>query len=164
MHTYALDSPLLPEQPMSTPLNISLAQQGFATDATLHCNLGTAPLVEAALANNEGILAKDGPLVVKTCAHTGRSAKDKFIVRDFFARFSSDDAVRHVSHLRHLSTKGYVPLTCEETSLIMRPLWPSNISTRRYSFPGRPHYTANAVLCSSYVHYVRDFMAPIEKT
>ena len=67
---------------MSTPLNISLAQQGFATDATLHCNLGTAPLVEAALANNEGILAKDGPLVVKTGAHTGRSAKDKFIVRD----------------------------------------------------------------------------------
>ena len=67
---------------MSTPLNISLSQQGFATNAALHCNLGTAPLVEAALANGEGILAKDGPLVVKTGAHTGRSAKDKFIVRD----------------------------------------------------------------------------------
>ena len=67
---------------MSTPLNISLSQQGFDTDAVLHCNLGTAPLVEAALANGEGILAKDGPLVVKTGAHTGRSAKDKFIVRD----------------------------------------------------------------------------------
>ena len=67
---------------MSTPLNISLSQQGFDTDAMLYCNLGTAPLVEAALANNEGILAKDGPLVVKTGAHTGRSAKDKYIVRD----------------------------------------------------------------------------------
>lgn len=67
---------------MSTPLNISLSQQGFDTDAVLHCNLGTAPLVEAALANGEGTLAKDGPLVVKTGAHTGRSAKDKFIVRD----------------------------------------------------------------------------------
>lgn len=67
---------------MSTPLNISLSQQGFDTEAVLHCNLGTAPLVEAALANGEGILAKDGPLVVKTGAHTGRSAKDKFIVRD----------------------------------------------------------------------------------
>ena len=67
---------------MSTPLNISLSQQGFDTKAQLHCNLGTAPLVEAALANDEGILAKNGPLVVKTGAHTGRSAKDKFIVRD----------------------------------------------------------------------------------
>lgn len=67
---------------MSTPLNISLSQQGFDTKARLHCNLGTAPLVEAALANDEGILAKNGPLVVKTGAHTGRSAKDKFIVRD----------------------------------------------------------------------------------
>ena len=67
---------------MSKPLNISLSQQGFDTNALLHCNLGTAPLVEAALANGEGILAKDGPLVVKTGAHTGRSAKDKFIVRD----------------------------------------------------------------------------------
>jgi phosphoenolpyruvate carboxykinase (ATP) len=67
---------------MSTPLNISLSQQGFDTKAALYCNLGTAPLVEAALANDEGILAKNGPLVVKTGAHTGRSAKDKFIVRD----------------------------------------------------------------------------------
>jgi phosphoenolpyruvate carboxykinase (ATP) len=32
--------------------------------------------------NGEGMLAKDGPLVVATGAHTGRSAKDKFIVRD----------------------------------------------------------------------------------
>jgi phosphoenolpyruvate carboxykinase (ATP) len=30
----------------------------------------------------EGILAKDGPLVVATGKHTGRSANDKFIVRD----------------------------------------------------------------------------------
>jgi phosphoenolpyruvate carboxykinase (ATP) len=82
VHTYALDSQFLPEHVMSTPLNISLSQQGFGTDATLFCNLGTAPLVEVALANSEGILAKDGPLVVKTGTHTGRSAKDKYIVRD----------------------------------------------------------------------------------
>ncbi|MGB5078613.1 MAG: phosphoenolpyruvate carboxykinase [Sphingorhabdus sp.] len=67
---------------MSAPLNTPLAEQGIHTTATLFTNMGTAPLVEAALANNEGILAKHGPLVVKTGMHTGRSAKDKFIVRD----------------------------------------------------------------------------------
>ncbi len=60
----------------------SLGNQGITTSANVLWNLGTAPLVEAALANGEGHLAKDGPLVVKTGAHTGRSAKDKFIVRD----------------------------------------------------------------------------------
>jgi phosphoenolpyruvate carboxykinase (ATP) len=65
-----------------TPLNHSLGAQGIATGATLHTNLGTAALVEHALANEEGRLAADGPLVVQTGKHTGRSAKDKFIVRD----------------------------------------------------------------------------------
>jgi phosphoenolpyruvate carboxykinase (ATP) len=62
--------------------SITLGQQGISTNAAQHWNLGTAPLVEAALANGEGKLAKDGPLVVKTGKHTGRSAADKFIVRD----------------------------------------------------------------------------------
>ena len=67
---------------MSITPNKALAAQGITTDAKLNWNLGTAQLVETALANGEGILAKDGPLVVQTGAHTGRSAKDKFIVRD----------------------------------------------------------------------------------
>ena len=66
---------------MTTP-KFDLAQQGIATSATLHWNLITAPLVEMAVKRGEGILAKDGPLVVETGKHTGRSAKDKFIVRD----------------------------------------------------------------------------------
>jgi phosphoenolpyruvate carboxykinase (ATP) len=67
---------------MSLPLKISLKQQGIETGAVLNCNWGTAPLVEAALKNGEGRLSKHGSLVVETGAHTGRSAKDKFIVRD----------------------------------------------------------------------------------
>jgi phosphoenolpyruvate carboxykinase (ATP) len=59
-----------------------LAEQGISTAATLHWNLGTAGLVEQALQRGEGMLAKDGPLVVRTGKHTGRSAKDKFMVRD----------------------------------------------------------------------------------
>ncbi len=63
-------------------LSYPLDRQGISTDATLYANLGTAPLVEHAVTNGEGLLAADGPLVVATGKHTGRSAKDKFIVRD----------------------------------------------------------------------------------
>ncbi len=59
-----------------------LAAQGIETGAALHWNLVTAQLVEAALERGEGSLSADGPLVVETGAHTGRSAQDKFIVRD----------------------------------------------------------------------------------
>ncbi|APE29197.1 phosphoenolpyruvate carboxykinase [Aurantiacibacter gangjinensis] len=67
---------------MSYTHEVSHADLGIATDATIHANLKTAALVEHALANGEGRLAKHGPLVVETGKHTGRSAKDKFIVRD----------------------------------------------------------------------------------
>jgi phosphoenolpyruvate carboxykinase (ATP) len=60
----------------------TLAQQGIETKAMVHWNLLTAPLVEEAIRRGEGVLAAEGPLVVATGAHTGRSAKDKFIVRD----------------------------------------------------------------------------------
>jgi phosphoenolpyruvate carboxykinase (ATP) len=59
-----------------------LAEQGIVTPATVHWNLGTPELVEHAIRRGEGMLAKDGPLVVRTGRHTGRSAQDKFIVRD----------------------------------------------------------------------------------
>jgi phosphoenolpyruvate carboxykinase (ATP) len=65
----------------STP-DISINGQTIASGAQLHRNLGTAPLVELAVKRGEGVLAKDGPLVVATGKHTGRSANDKFIVRD----------------------------------------------------------------------------------
>ncbi len=60
----------------------TLAQQGIDTKAELFWNLETAPLVEKSIARGEGELSKHGALVVKTGKHTGRSAKDKFIVRD----------------------------------------------------------------------------------
>jgi phosphoenolpyruvate carboxykinase (ATP) len=59
-----------------------LDAQGIATGAKLFWNLEAAPLVEHAVRRGEGTLAKDGPLVVATGKHTGRSANDKFIVRD----------------------------------------------------------------------------------
>jgi phosphoenolpyruvate carboxykinase (ATP) len=67
---------------LTTALTHSLASQGFATSATIHANLGTAALVEHALRLNEGRLTKDGALLVDTGRFTGRSVKDKYIVRD----------------------------------------------------------------------------------
>ncbi|HEU4921260.1 MAG TPA: phosphoenolpyruvate carboxykinase (ATP) [Candidatus Limnocylindrales bacterium] len=49
---------------------------------SLRANLSTAELYEAAIRAGEGIIAADGPLVVRTGKHTGRSPKDKFVVRE----------------------------------------------------------------------------------
>ena len=59
-----------------------LDAQGIETGATVHWNLTTAPLVEQAVARGEGQLTKDGALLVDTGKFTGRSVKDKFVVRD----------------------------------------------------------------------------------
>lgn len=48
----------------------------------LSVNDGTAALVTAALQGNEGRLTAHGALAVTTGVYTGRSVKDKFVVRD----------------------------------------------------------------------------------
>jgi phosphoenolpyruvate carboxykinase (ATP) len=67
---------------VSTSLSHPLSAQNIETRAKILANLSSAELTEHALANGEGRRAKHGPLVVETGKHTGRSAKDKFIVRD----------------------------------------------------------------------------------
>ncbi|MCB1491419.1 MAG: phosphoenolpyruvate carboxykinase [Rhodobiaceae bacterium] len=47
----------------------------------INWNWSEAPLYEAAICAGEGKAVADGPLVVETGAHTGRSAQDKHIVR-----------------------------------------------------------------------------------
>ncbi len=48
----------------------------------VQANLPTAELVEDAIRAGEGLLAAEGPLVVRTGKHTGRSPLDKFIVEE----------------------------------------------------------------------------------
>jgi phosphoenolpyruvate carboxykinase (ATP) len=48
----------------------------------VHWNLTVPELMEEAVRRNEGVLAKDGPLVCSTGQHTGRSPNDKFVVRE----------------------------------------------------------------------------------
>src|SRR5881296_3843001 len=45
-------------------------------------NLKTAQLYEEAIRKNEGKLADSGSLVVSTGQYTGRSPKDKFVVKE----------------------------------------------------------------------------------
>ncbi len=48
----------------------------------VRANLPSAELVEDAIRAGEGLLAAEGPLVVRTGKHTGRSPLDKFIVEE----------------------------------------------------------------------------------
>ncbi|QHS23091.1 phosphoenolpyruvate carboxykinase (ATP) [Virgibacillus sp. MSP4-1] len=49
---------------------------------SLHTNLSTADLVEKVLSRKEGILTANGAVRATTGKYTGRSPKDKFIVKD----------------------------------------------------------------------------------
>lgn len=55
---------------------------GFETLNHLHINNSAAELFQFSIRRAEGQIAKGGALVVQTGKHTGRSASDKFIVRD----------------------------------------------------------------------------------
>jgi phosphoenolpyruvate carboxykinase (ATP) len=59
-----------------------LEQHGLRTPGPVHWNLSAAALYEHAVRRSEGELAKDGPLVCRTGAHTGRSPNDKFVVQE----------------------------------------------------------------------------------
>ncbi|HSG33709.1 MAG TPA: phosphoenolpyruvate carboxykinase [Sphingomonadaceae bacterium] len=67
---------------LTSPLSHPLERQGISTAATIYANLGTPALVEHALKKGEGRLTRDGALLVDTGKFTGRSVKDKFVVRD----------------------------------------------------------------------------------
>jgi phosphoenolpyruvate carboxykinase (ATP) len=64
------------------PSKYALTEHGLRNWDVAHWNLGTAKLVESAVQRHEGALANTGALVVRTGHFTGRSPKDKYIVRD----------------------------------------------------------------------------------
>ena len=59
-----------------------LDRYGFRNLKTVHFNLSAPALFEESICRGEGHVAINGPLVVRTGVHTGRSANDKFVVRD----------------------------------------------------------------------------------
>ena len=52
------------------------------SSATIKHNTGEVELIELAIRRGEGQFAASGALAVETGAHTGRSAQDKYTVRD----------------------------------------------------------------------------------
>jgi phosphoenolpyruvate carboxykinase (ATP) len=62
--------------------SMDLSAHGLQPKGRIYRNPTTAMLYTHALARNEAVLAEGGPLVVDTGVHTGRSPKDKFIVRE----------------------------------------------------------------------------------
>ncbi len=57
-----------------------LENHGLSNLNAVYWNLPTPSLIEQAIMRHEGQLSHLGPLVVRTGHHTGRSARDKFIV------------------------------------------------------------------------------------
>ncbi|MDD5627915.1 MAG: phosphoenolpyruvate carboxykinase (ATP), partial [Elusimicrobia bacterium] len=61
---------------------LTLEQQGFRDLRQAYWNLPIPALYEEALSRQEGRLSDMGALLVDTGKHTGRSANDKFIVKE----------------------------------------------------------------------------------
>ncbi|HEU4990590.1 MAG TPA: phosphoenolpyruvate carboxykinase (ATP) [Gemmatimonadaceae bacterium] len=67
-----------------------LDAQGLSPNGTVHWNLVAPQLIQRAIERGEGTLADMGPFCAVTTPHTGRSPKDKFIVREPSAEHDVD--------------------------------------------------------------------------
>ena len=69
---------------MTVPDHVTshLRTLGLSDTGPIYYNLKPPVLYEMALANDEGQLVDQGPLLTRTAPYTGRSPKDRFIVRD----------------------------------------------------------------------------------
>ncbi len=61
---------------------MDLSYLGITNPASVQRNLSTPALYEEAIKRREGLVSHLGPLVVRTGQYTGRSANDKFVVRE----------------------------------------------------------------------------------
>ena len=90
----------------------NLEDIGIRNTGTVHWNLAAPRLYEEAILRREAKLAAGGALVVLTGEHTGRSAQDKFIVREpenegniWWGAVNKDIDIAHYTTLRHQDSK-----------------------------------------------------------
>ena len=62
--------------------SFGINNHGLTSTALVHWNQTAPQLYEAGLRRNEGVLSIDGAFVTKTGEYTGRSPKDKFMIKD----------------------------------------------------------------------------------
>ena len=91
--------------------HVDLDGHGIHPGGLVHWNPTTSLLYTHALLRGEGQLAEGGPLVVDTGVHTGRSPKDKFIVREpgsdkriWWGDVNAEISEEHFEGLRHKVT------------------------------------------------------------
>ncbi len=69
--------------PLATPADKrDVREHGIEPSGSVFWNLTSPALYTHALRREEGVLAHGGPFVVDTGKHTGRSAEDKYVVRE----------------------------------------------------------------------------------
>jgi phosphoenolpyruvate carboxykinase (ATP) len=67
---------------MNRQSSFDLTHHGLSARGNVHWNLCAAELVEAAARRGEGMISAEGPFNAITAPHTGRSPKDRFVVRE----------------------------------------------------------------------------------
>ena len=83
-----------------------LSYLGLSNLGTIHHNLSTPALYEEAVRRSEGWISHLGPFVVRTGQYTGRSAEDKFVVREP----SSEDRIWWGKHNRPVDAEHFEKL------------------------------------------------------
>ena len=72
----------MPQKPGVVANSLGLGRHGIFNIRQVHWNLATPLLYEEAIRRHEACLAHLGPLVVRTGQYTGRSPRDKYLVRE----------------------------------------------------------------------------------
>ena len=93
---------------VQTPSKTGLEAHGIERPGNVFWNLSTPALYEACIGRQEGLIAHGGPLVFETGAFTGRSPKDKFVVREpgteeqiWWGSVNQPLTQKHFAALRH---------------------------------------------------------------
>ncbi len=104
-------------------------------------------LIEKTLSNGTGVLSKDGALIVETGSHTGRSAKDKYLVKNSITEKTIDWS--HDVHV--MTTETFNEL--KSWAIDQFNDFDSDLYLSRRSVSSEPKYNLPAVLLSTSPHH-----------